>query len=76
MYNNIDIKKAGRSFKCCKYHPQGRALGIIQKQLLEVVDDYMTARRVRGEGANVLALRHLSAIYALVATKRALQAAI
>ena len=76
MYTNIDTKKAGRSYKCCKDHPQGRALGIVQRQLLDAVERYMTARRVHSEGANVLALRQLSAIYALVATKRALQAAI
>lgn len=76
MYRNIDSKKAGLSYKCCVDHPQGRALGIVQRQLLDAVDTYMTARRFDGKVANVLALRHLSAIYALVATKRALQAAI
>ena len=76
MYINIDSKKAGRSYKCCKDHPQGRALGVVQKQLLTAVDRYMTARRIDGDETNVLALRQLSVIYALVATKRALQAAI
>jgi len=76
MYSDIDSKKAGRSYKCCIDHPQGRALGIVQKRLLTAVDHYMTARRVPGEGARVLALRYLSAIHALVAVKRDLQRAI
>ncbi len=76
MYRNIDSKKAGRSYKCCIDHPQGRALGIVQKQLLAAVDNYVTARRFGGDGVNILALRKLSTVYALVAVKRDLQNAI
>ena len=49
---------------------------IVHRHLLKAVDRYMTACLIDDDddGVNVLALRQLSAIYALLAVKRELQA--
>jgi hypothetical protein len=47
---------------------------ILQRHLLEAVDQYMTARSLNDGSVNVLALRRMTAVYALVALKRELQA--
>ena len=78
MFQHIDSKKAGRSYKCCDGHPQGRALRVVQQRLLKAVDRHITARRFGAQyysdgSVNILALRTLSEIHALVAVKRDLQ---
>lgn len=70
MYRNIDADKAHRSFKRLK----GRQVRIVHRHLLATVDQYMSARRADDGSVNVLALRQLSAVWALVALKRELQA--
>jgi len=70
MYRNIDADKARHSFKRLK----GRQVRILQRHLLEAVDQYMTARSLNDGSVNVLALRRMTAVYALVALKRELQA--
>lgn len=70
MYRNIDADKARRSFK----RLNGRQVRILQRHLLATVDKYMSARRADDGSVNVLALRQLSAVWALVALKRELQA--
>lgn len=70
MYRNIDADKARRSFK----RLNGRQVRILQRHLLVTVDQYMSARRADDGSVNVLALRQLSAVWALVALKRELQA--
>jgi hypothetical protein len=80
MFQHIDSKKAGRSYKCCDGHPQGRALGAVQQRLLAATDRYIASRRfwaAYGDNTpDVMSLRHQSAIWALVAVKRDLQRAI
>jgi len=70
-YYNIDAEKARQSYKRLK----GGQVRIVHRHLLKAVDRYMTACLIDDDGVNVLALRQLSAIYALVAVKRELQAA-
>jgi hypothetical protein len=71
-YYNIDAEKARQSYKRLK----GRQVRIVHRHLLKAVDRYMTACLIDDDddGVNVLALRQLSAIYALLAVKRELQA--
>jgi hypothetical protein len=80
MLYNIDSQKAGRSYKCCAGHPQGRALRAVQKRLLAATDRYIASRRFWAaygdDTPDLMSLRHQSAIWALVAVKRDLQRAI
>jgi len=69
-YYNIDADKAHRSFKRLK----GGQVRILQRHLLRAVDLYMSSRHLNDGSVNVLALRQMSAVYALVALKRELQA--
>jgi hypothetical protein len=75
MLQNIDGAKAIRSYKCCVDHPQARALHALQRRLLKATDAYISAKSLGDrDGVNVLALRHLSRIYALTELKRDLRA--
>jgi hypothetical protein len=69
-YYNIDAEKARQSYKRLK----GAQVRIVHRHLLAAVDRYMIARRIDDDCTNVLALRQLSAVYALNAVKRELQA--
>ncbi len=69
-YFNIDAEKARQSYKRLK----GGQVRIVHRHLLNAVDRYMTARRIDDDRTNVLALRQLSAVYALLDVKRELQA--
>lgn len=69
-YYNIDAEKARQSYKRLK----GAQVRIVHRHLLNAVDRYMTARRIDSDEVNVLALRQLSAVYALLDVKRELQA--
>jgi hypothetical protein len=69
-YHRIDADKAHHSFKRLK----SRQVRILHRHLLQAVDLYMSARLLSDGGVNVLALRQMSKVYALVALKRELQA--
>lgn len=72
MMQNIDAKKAGRSYRCFDGHPQAKALNLLQRRLLTEVDHYITNKRAEAiiGGRSALAHRRQSTIWALIELKR------
>jgi hypothetical protein len=73
-YHRIDADKAHHSFKRLK----SRQVRIVHSHLLKAVDCLMVYRAAHAQygddGVDILSLRQMSAVWALVALKRELQA--
>jgi len=78
-FNNIPTEKAFRSYKNITGHPQAKALAALQREILRVVDNIKTSRKLmvkypdNAAGDREMLLRHYYTLYSLLNVKRALR---
>ena len=78
-FNNIPTEKAARSYKNFYGHSQAKALCALQREILRVADNIITANKLikkypfQEAGDRLYLLRNQSALYALLNVKRAIK---